>query len=484
MVAGHTGTVNLGAGGGDTATNLVIDGTFDEATSTTWTGNAYNPVNGVNEANVATAGDAFAVNLSGTVDLTPGATYTLSFDVSGEAGRTIIAGIGQSAAPYNNHTDTVTLSETSQTIVMHLTAKHEGTGADFGDATSRVIFDMGADTGAVNIDNVSLVAGHTGTVNLGAGGGDTSDSGSGTTDYDETVVQHLGDADPSSAVKLSIKNTGADKITVYVESNDSDPVDLVTIGAQASTPAGGTSSMRLADGVAEIDLFWDAGTMPSTTSFEVLWSKVSNGGNWILEQSHIGTIDTSFGATVAQDPETLAEFLAGPDTPTLAAETVLSLYSDVSGYGPNNLDGLAEAGWGGAPAGSVTEMTLDDGNEIKKLDTTTYAGFVPGGTDSVDGYDTLNLSLFLTDASDFEIKLVDLGTNQTGHYYISAGDLTVNDWTTVSIDLTQFNQSDAMTGATMSPTQDIDQIVLKTMSGPQAYYLDDMYFAANPTIIA
>jgi hypothetical protein len=41
-----------------------------------------------------------------------------------------------------------------------------------------------------------------------------------------------------------------------------------------------------------------------------------------------------------------------------------------------------------------------------------------------------------------------------------------------------------MTGAAMSPTQDIDQIVLKTMSGPQTYYLDDMYFSANPTIIA
>jgi hypothetical protein len=59
---------------------------------------------------------------------------------------------------------------------MHLTAALDGTGDGFGGATSRVIFDMGADTGAVNIDNVSLVAGHVGTVNLGAGndtGGDT-----------------------------------------------------------------------------------------------------------------------------------------------------------------------------------------------------------------------------------------------------------------------------------------------------------------------
>jgi hypothetical protein len=159
-----------------TAGNLVTDGTFDEVTSTTWTGNAYNPVNGVNVADVPSVGNAYDVNLSGTVDLTPGATYTLTFDVIGAEGRTIVAGIGQSSDPWFNNTETVTLSASSQTMVLHLTAKADGVGADFGDATSRVIFDMGADTGAVNIDNVSLVAGHTGTVNLGAGndtGGDT-----------------------------------------------------------------------------------------------------------------------------------------------------------------------------------------------------------------------------------------------------------------------------------------------------------------------
>jgi hypothetical protein len=161
--------------GGDTG-NLVTDGTFDEATSTTWSGNAYNPVDGVNQANVEAAGDPWDVNLSGTVNLTPSATYTLSFDVSGDD-RTIIAGIGQSVDPYMGHTSTVTLSAISQTMVMHLTAALDGTGDGFGGATSRVIFDMGADTGAVNIDNVSLVAGHVGTVNLGAGNDTGGDAG-------------------------------------------------------------------------------------------------------------------------------------------------------------------------------------------------------------------------------------------------------------------------------------------------------------------
>jgi hypothetical protein len=46
----------------------------------------------------------------------------------------------------------------------------DGTGDTFGGDTTRVIFDMGADVGAVSIDNVSLTAGHTGTVNLGVAG--------------------------------------------------------------------------------------------------------------------------------------------------------------------------------------------------------------------------------------------------------------------------------------------------------------------------
>ena len=41
--------------------------------------------------------------------------------------RTIVAGIGQSDAPYLGHTNTVTLGSATQTIVMHLTAALDGT---------------------------------------------------------------------------------------------------------------------------------------------------------------------------------------------------------------------------------------------------------------------------------------------------------------------------------------------------------------------
>jgi hypothetical protein len=149
---------------GDGVIELVTDGTFDTADS--WSGNAYNPVDGVNVADVATAGNPWDANLSGTVNLVGGQLYTLSFDVSGEEGRTILAGIGESAGNYWAHTQEVTVTAETQTVTLHLIAMNAGNpdgGEYFGGETSRVLFDMGADAGAVNIDNVSLVAGHLGT---------------------------------------------------------------------------------------------------------------------------------------------------------------------------------------------------------------------------------------------------------------------------------------------------------------------------------
>lgn len=162
----------------DNSVNLVTDGTFDEITPTTWSGNAYNPVGGVNQANVGTAGNPWDVNLQQSVTLVSGADYTLSFDVSGD-GRTMVAGIGQSSSPHLNHAPTVYVGASSQTIVMHLSAKSDGVGQGFGGGNMRVFFDMGADTGSVNIDNVELICGHTGTENLG----DTGDTGNVNTDY-------------------------------------------------------------------------------------------------------------------------------------------------------------------------------------------------------------------------------------------------------------------------------------------------------------
>lgn len=136
------------------AQNLLGNGDF-ESGMVDWFGNAFNVQtdggNSFNFANVETAGDAFAVNLSQSVEIVMGETYTLSFDASTGAGetRTMIAGIGLNEGPFTADIETVTLTDVSQTFEMEFVAS-------FGLANSRVLFDMGADVGVVVIDNVVL----------------------------------------------------------------------------------------------------------------------------------------------------------------------------------------------------------------------------------------------------------------------------------------------------------------------------------------
>lgn len=135
---------------------LVVNGDF-ESGEAPWYGNALNVQtdggNSYNFADVATAGNAFDVNLSQGLTLVQGEVYELKFDASTSAGntRTMVAGIGLAVAPFSADVQEVTLTETTQTFTLTLTA------AGFGGSDSRVLFDMGADTGIVVIDNVSLI---------------------------------------------------------------------------------------------------------------------------------------------------------------------------------------------------------------------------------------------------------------------------------------------------------------------------------------
>ena len=143
-------------------TELLIDGDFEANNAAgVWTGNVEirndNPGSGAADdnyyffANVAAAGNPWVVNLSQAVTLTQGSTYTLSFEASTGEGntRTIIAGIGQSEAPHASVTETISLTNTNTTFTHDFVAGFAG--------PHRVLFDMGAGTGIVVIDNVSLI---------------------------------------------------------------------------------------------------------------------------------------------------------------------------------------------------------------------------------------------------------------------------------------------------------------------------------------
>lgn len=143
-------------GGNTGGDDLLENGDFEQG-MTIWEGNGFNVQtdggNSFNFVDVATAGNPFDVNLSQRgLSITEGQSFTLTFDASTDAAtgsRTMIAGIGLFVAPFTNQSTEITVTDTIQTFSIELTA-------NFSSTDGRVLFDMGADTGIVVIDNVSL----------------------------------------------------------------------------------------------------------------------------------------------------------------------------------------------------------------------------------------------------------------------------------------------------------------------------------------
>ena len=104
--------------------------------------------------NVTNAGNPYDVNMSQKVEIIDGNTYTLTFDAWSDTNRPIIAGVGLSASPWSNTTETVNLTTSRTTYSVTVAA------SGYGAPDARVIFDLGAATGLVNIDNVSLRIGN------------------------------------------------------------------------------------------------------------------------------------------------------------------------------------------------------------------------------------------------------------------------------------------------------------------------------------
>jgi len=246
---------------------LVTNGDFQTGADVSWYGNAANPVDlgggtFVNQANVASADAAYTVNLSQEILLNDGITYTLTFDAFTDnttGSRTMLAGLGQTGSPYAALTETVNLTPTPQTFTYTITI-------DYGDlVTDRVLFDMGADTGYVFIDNVSVQefvdtevptdftasAGTVGATSVELLLNATDNSGSVTYDvtYGTTTTQATGD----SGVETSMTINGLTPETAYtfsVSASDSssnvaanNPIEVsATTIEDTNTACAGTSS--------------------------------------------------------------------------------------------------------------------------------------------------------------------------------------------------------------------------------------------------
>lgn len=111
-------------------------------------GNSYYSVS------IPNAGNPWEVNVSQKVEIIDGNTYTLTFDAWSNVNRSMIAGVGLSADPWSSETETINITPTKTTYTITKTV------AGWGAPDARVLFDLGADAGDVNIDNVSLFIGN------------------------------------------------------------------------------------------------------------------------------------------------------------------------------------------------------------------------------------------------------------------------------------------------------------------------------------
>ncbi len=102
--------------------------------------------------------------------------------------------------------------------------------------------------------------------------------------YCEALTTHFGiPAEVASGIKLTIANVNATTMYVQIESTTSDPVDLLIIngGSGAAISAPNTS----VPGKISRTLTW--ATPPANVTLNVLWSKLTFGGNWQLSTSNI-----------------------------------------------------------------------------------------------------------------------------------------------------------------------------------------------------
>jgi PKD repeat protein len=160
-VTGATGTYTSNVSIFVFAGGLVSNGNFESGTSP-WTSGVTNPIgpaqlvsqggNTYFSVNVTSSGNPFDVNLSHKgINMIQGKTYRLTFDAWSNVNRSMVVGIGLSGNPFTNTSVSRNLTTTIENFTVDLVA-------NFTNTNSRVIFDMGAAIGRVNIDNVTLNA--------------------------------------------------------------------------------------------------------------------------------------------------------------------------------------------------------------------------------------------------------------------------------------------------------------------------------------
>ncbi len=483
-----------GGGGPQPGQELLTNGDFELGNDGSWTGNAVDirteGGNSYNFADVATAGDAFAVNISQTVALAPGETYVLSFDASTGSGntRTMVAGIGQSAAPFYAATKVVDLTDTNQRFTLELVAKDDGTGNDFGDATSRVLFDMGAATGVVVIDNVSLIVKPdsvpelltNGDFELGNDGSWTGNAvdirTEGGNSYNFADVATAGDAfavNISQTVALAPGETYVLSFDASTGSGNTRTM-VAGIGQSAAPFYAATKVVDLTDTNQRFTLELvakDDGTgndFGDATS-RVLFDMGAATGVVVIDNVSLKVkIGDNGGGGGNEDP---APMVAAPTPPTRNAEDVISIYSNA--YTNITVDAYSAS----FDDSDVTETSVE-GDSLLKIDFTNFVG-IDFQNDKQDASAMTHFHMdFWTAESDLVGKVFNLKFSQWGGTTgeVSAFELPLNTGTTPAVESGKWVSVDVPISDWTNAPQTRDDIAqFLITSNLDIVYVDNIY---------
>ncbi len=488
--------------------NLVTNGSFQTGVAAPWTGNAANAVdlggaNWVNQANVLAAGNPWDVNLSQQIVLVSGKTYRFTFDAFTDATtatRTIIAGLGQTGAPFASSTSNVTLTSTLQTFTYDITIT-------YGDAvTDRVIFDMGAATGYVFIDNVSVVevlpliqnfeapATYTGLTQFGgaaaavvadpASGGTNGQVLKGTQQNTGDVWQGIVFFQTAKKAKLTTNKT----MTIDVFSTQT--FNLLA-RVENGGPASATSQAYTTPGqwqtlTFDFSVFYDS---PGAANGE--YEKIAFHGSWnaantgynnppVAVTYYLDNIRSEF-TEIIQAPLT-----AAPTPPARPTADVVSIYSDA--YTPITFDNF-DAGWcsNGAPAS--TQIQIGGNNTLRK-----NTGVVCHGIEfmtnrlNLSAFTHIHFDFYITDSNltgdVFNVKLVDFagGSSEASALEVNINggttpQLVANQWVSVDVPIT------ALGGVVANNLTrgNVAQIGITTAMVDRVFY-DNIYFHKNTVL--
>ncbi len=487
---------------------LLTNGGFENGTDS-WIGNAANAVteggNTFNQADVETAGNAFDVNLSQVLELTQGTNYILTFDASSNGERTIIAGIGLNVDPFTNNTQTVNLTTETQTFVLELSA------ADFGGADSRVLFDMGADTGIVVIDNVSLVEGGNGgettgcsdtpiaatqlpldfegcetflsDANFGSGltsgvAENPSKTGINTSDF-ALRVDKVDGADFFAGVQNTFESnfdlTTTDTFKAKIYSSKANVVFRfeLALDPQTDPPTGNPAPVFVtipnADEWTEVDVTF-TGLPGGPMAYNQLVIKPDNAmgdpaivgdGTYYIDDIILGTSGSGGGDT----PTT-----AAPTPPARDAADVVSLFSNA--YTDITVDTFYA---GFSAGGGITDEQVA-GDDVKRYTDLDFAG-VETISASVDlsAMTNFHLDVWTATSVDLLSRVVDFGGDGFGGGNDTQADetttLAAGSWTSIDVTIADLQAA----GLTATPT-DFNQLILDVVGVTGTIFVDNIYF--------